>query len=94
MTLTLPKIKELAEKYPPIDGHKTNRAMGTIKVMAQFYESRVESREGKVRTIFKGYVITLMYAFMIIKLHRELTEELARLAEEANGNDDTRPTKD
>lgn len=89
MTQTpLDKLTDLTNKYPSIEGHKTNRAMGTLKVMVKFYEERIDNRDGKVRTIFKGYVITLMYAFMIIKLHRELTAELAKLAEEAN--DETR----
>lgn len=81
--IPLETLKELSKRFPPPQLSKQNRALSNIELMAVFYEKKTQERSGKISQIFKQYAITLMYVCAIIKIHRQLTEELARLAGEA-----------
>lgn len=79
-------LKDLARRYPPLKTNKVLRAIGNLNKMATYYDSRSDQLSarniGSISKIFKQYAITLMYLCSIIKMHRQLTDELARIVGE------------
>lgn len=76
MTQTL---RDLLDRYPPLDEMKVDRRVAGLQRMGDFYQSQVAKSSYASNNLFKGFIGCLSYAITVIGMYRNLRKELDKL---------------
>jgi len=74
-----PQLRELLDKYPPLDEMKIKRRTAGLQRMGEFYQSQVTKSPQARNHLFSGFIGCLSYAVTVIGMYRNLRKELEKL---------------
>jgi hypothetical protein len=72
----------LHKNHPVPKDDKARRHLGRLDRLIRFYREKTPTAPEQQQVMFRGFIGALVYAVGVIKMYRNLTQQLAEIAEE------------